>query len=110
MTQDQADTAMCECDPDAEPSRCDRCGLCTACHVCTCDAEQDEPTTTADLRKAAALLRETPALVIGSEPLAAWLEQQARRSALPFNEGDCDPHALTFARELLTHTTGKATT
>lgn len=72
--------------------------------------DQDEPTTTTDLRKAAALLRDTPSLVVGSVPLAAWLEQQARRSALPFNEGDCDPHALTFARELLTHTTGKATT
>lgn len=68
--------------------------------------DQDEPTTTTDLRKAAALLRDTPSLVVGSVPLAAWLEEEARRSALPFNEGDCDENALDFARALLTRTTG----
>lgn len=128
--------------------------------------EQDEPTTTTDLRKAAALLREmakhydgfadfdgtrfdsqhdqwrywaidreirgtdmarwvsamSPAV---AEPLAAWLEETADkvdydwplinqfgRSADKVSEiiHNRFGHALDFARELITHTTGKATT
>ncbi len=81
--------------------------------------EQDEPTTTTDLRKAAALLRATPALVVGSVPLAAWLDSVAEQTednrdqvesgGSPYPVDGLE-HALAFARELLTHTTGKATT
>lgn len=130
--------------------------------------DQDEPTTTTDLRKAAALLRDLAAKAVegpwryshGShrndydkaeviaenggwivaashavnddsfrwiaalspavaEPLAAWLDSVAEQkednrfqvgsgfSPYPVDGAD---HALAFARALLTHTTGKATT